>query len=49
MKTVDVIIPTYKPTKKLMKIISYLEKQSYPVRNIILINTEEKYFMGISD
>lgn len=44
MKTVDVIIPTYKPTEKLKKIITMLEKQSYPVSHIILINTEEKYF-----
>lgn len=44
MKTVDVIIPVYKPTGKLKKIISMLERQSYPVDHIILINTEEKYF-----
>ncbi|MDE6714696.1 MAG: glycosyltransferase family 2 protein, partial [Lachnospiraceae bacterium] len=44
MKTVDVIIPTYKPTGKLKKIISMLERQTYPVDHIILINTEEKYF-----
>lgn len=44
MKTVDVIIPTYQPTGKLKRIISMLEKQTYPVAHIILINTEEKYF-----
>lgn len=44
MKTVDVIIPTYKPTGKLKKIISMLERQTYPVSHIILVNTEEKYF-----
>lgn len=44
MKTVDVIIPTYKPTEKLKKIISMLERQTYPVSHIIIVNTEEKYF-----
>lgn len=44
MNTVDIIIPTYKPTKKLFRIIEQLNKQTYPVKKIILINTEEKYF-----
>ncbi len=44
MKTVDVVIPTYKPTEKLKKIITLLENQTYPVQKIILINTERKYF-----
>lgn len=41
---VDVIIPTYKPTERLIELILLLEKQTYPVRKIILMNTEEKYF-----
>lgn len=44
MKNVDVIIPTYKPTQKLKKIIQMLNRQTYPIHRIILINTEEKYF-----
>lgn len=44
MKTVDVIIPTYKPTEKLKKSLTMLAKQTYPVHQIILINTEEKHF-----
>lgn len=44
LSTVDVIIPTYKPGKKLEKIIEKLENQTYPINKIILINTEEKYF-----
>lgn len=44
MKTVDVIIPTYKPTDKLKKLMQMLQKQTRPVHRIILINTEEKHF-----
>lgn len=46
-KTVDVIIPTYKPTNKLKRLLFMLKKQSYPVNQIILINTEEKYFQNL--
>ncbi len=42
--TVDVIIPTYKPQKRLLKVIEALENQSYPVNQIIIMNTEEKYW-----
>lgn len=44
MKTIDVIIPTYKPTGKLVRIIEMLEKQTYSVNKIIIINTEKEYF-----
>lgn len=44
METVDVIIPTYKPTKRLFGILERLHAQTYPVQRIILINTEETYF-----
>ncbi len=40
---VDVIIPVYKPQKELFTLIDMLQKQSLPVNNIILMNTEEKY------
>ncbi|MDL2301271.1 glycosyltransferase family 2 protein [Lachnospiraceae bacterium OttesenSCG-928-D06] len=43
MGTVDIIIPTYKPDKRLFTIIEQLEKQTIPVHNIIIMNTEEKY------
>lgn len=46
-KTVDVIIPTYKPKAEFIKLIEKLEKQSYPIRKIIIMNTEEKYFSGL--
>ena len=46
-KTVDVIIPTYKPKTEFIKLIEKLEKQSYPIHKIIIMNTEEKYFSGL--
>lgn len=42
--TVDAIILTYKPTKQVFQLIEALEAQSYPLHQIILMNTEEKYF-----
>ena len=42
--TVDIIIPTYKPQKRLLKVIEALESQTYPVHQIIIMNTEEKYW-----
>ena len=44
MVTVDVIIPSYKPDQKFLKLIQRLERQSVPVRQIIVMNTEQKYF-----
>jgi len=41
---VDIIIPTYKPTERLIDLILLLERQTLPVHKIILMNTEEKYF-----
>lgn len=41
---VDVIIPAYKPKESYIKLIEMLEKQTYPVNRIIVINTEEKYY-----
>ena len=45
--TVDVIIPTYKPDENFLKLIECLEKQTYPIHQIIIMNTEEKYFSGL--
>ena len=42
--TVDVIILTYKPQKRLLKVIDLLEKQTMPINRIIIMNTEEKYW-----
>lgn len=42
--TVDVIIPVYKPGEKFRKVLCRLERQSYPVQKIILMNTGEEYW-----
>lgn len=42
--SVDIILPTYKPTRELFDIIERLESQTYPINKIIIMNTEEKYF-----
>ncbi|MEG1847345.1 MAG: glycosyltransferase family 2 protein [Lachnospiraceae bacterium] len=44
MKTVDVIIPTYQPDKRFFQLIEMLQKQSYPINRIIIMNTEEAYY-----
>ncbi len=41
---VDVIIPVYMPDQSFFELIEKLENQSVPVNNIIIMNTEEKYF-----
>ncbi|MDR0948509.1 MAG: glycosyltransferase [Lachnospiraceae bacterium] len=45
--TIDILIPVYKPTKRLISLIEKLETQTIPFQNIILINTEEKYFQQL--
>ncbi len=42
--SVDVVIPTYKPDNKLLKIIDMLGKQTVKPKKIIIINTEKRYF-----
>lgn len=44
---VDVIIPVYKPDSSLFKLMDRLKVQTVPVHNIILMNTEEKYFQEL--
>ena len=41
---IDVIIPTYKPDKSFFKLIEKLENQTVAINQIIIMNTEEKYF-----
>ena len=43
MKT-DVIIPVYQPDVGLFTLLNRLERQTVPVQNIILMNTEREYF-----
>ncbi len=42
--TVDVIIPLYKPDKEFFTLLDKLLEQTIKINNIILFNTEEKYF-----
>ncbi|MBE5883456.1 MAG: glycosyltransferase family 2 protein [Lachnospiraceae bacterium] len=44
---IDVIIPLYKPGKELFQLLDSLNEQSVPIQNIILMNTEEKYFQQL--
>lgn len=44
MEKVDVIIPVYRPSKKLFVLLDSLEAQTVPVNQIFLINTEQRYF-----
>lgn len=44
-RTVDVIIPVYKPDETLMRLFHRLEEQSYPIRKIIVMNTEKSYWV----
>lgn len=43
-KTVEIIIPTYKPDSKIRLLIKSLLEQTYPVTRIHIINTEEKFW-----
>lgn len=42
--TVDVVVPVYKPDEKFDKLMQMLQKQTYPVGKILLMNTEKAYF-----
>ena len=44
MNTVDVIVPAYKPDRKLIELIKRVEQQTVAVGQIIIMNTEQKYF-----
>ncbi len=41
---IDIIIPLYKPGRELFTLLDRLDQQTIPINNIILMNTEEKYF-----
>lgn len=45
--SVDVILLTYKPEKQVMDLIRALEEQTYPMRKMIIMNTEERYFYNL--
>lgn len=44
METVDVIIPVYKPDSGFLTLMERLLAQTVPVNQIILMNTEQKYW-----
>lgn len=44
MESVDVIIPAYHPGQEFEKLLQSLENQKYPVKTILVMNTEEKYW-----
>lgn len=44
MDKVDIIIPAYRPDRRFLTLIERLERQSVPVNQIIVMNTEQKYF-----
>lgn len=43
MSKIDVLIPVYKPDKKLIELLERLCRQTIKIHKIILMNTEEKY------
>lgn len=45
---IDVIIPVYKPDRKLFVLLDMLERQTVPVHQVILMNTEETYFKKLT-
>lgn len=42
--TVTVIIPVYKPDEKFRKLMKGLKRQTYPIKEILIMNTEEEYW-----
>ncbi len=47
MQEVDVIIPAYKPGAEFIELIDKLEHQSIPVHQILIFNTEQKYWEAL--
>ena len=43
-KTVDVVIPTYQPGTDVVEQIEWLNRQTYPADNIIIMNTEQEFW-----
>ncbi|RDU22147.1 glycosyltransferase [Anaerosacchariphilus polymeriproducens] len=42
--TVDVVIPTYQPDITFITLLERLDKQTYPINEIIIMNTEESFW-----
>lgn len=41
---VDILIPTYKPGREFIELLKRLQGQTFPIRKIIIMNTEEAYW-----
>ena len=44
LKTIDVIIPVYKPDRTFQTLLSRLSRQTPPIRRIIIMNTDPSYW-----
>lgn len=44
MKTIDILIPTYKPGKTFLELLKCLQKQTVAVNKIIVMNTEQCFW-----
>lgn len=42
--TADILIPVYKPGRELYELLSRLLKQTFPIHEIIIMNTEREYW-----
>ena len=40
--TVSVIIPVYKPDEKFRKLVEGLKRQTYPIKEILVMHTEKE-------
>lgn len=45
---VDLIIPTYKPDSKFVELIALMQSQTVPINQIIIINTEQKFYDSLA-
>lgn len=43
-QSVDIVIPVYQPDKKFSRLLQMLEKQTYPIRHIVVMNTERGFW-----
>ncbi len=41
---VDVVIPVYKPGEEFKELLNMLQKQTYGINKVVIINTEKQYF-----
>ena len=46
---VDIVIPSYKPDGKFLRLLNMLQKQNYPIGNIFVINTKTGTFPEMAE